>query len=46
MNFNPLEATNFVFSGEINVEGEGMGVVCQTGEKLLIAGIRDVLANF
>ena len=35
-----------VFSGETNVEGEGIGVVCQTGDKLLISSIRDVLVNF
>ena len=34
-----------VFSGCVNVEGEGVGVVVSTGEKMLIARIRDVLVN-
>lgn len=35
-----------IFSGCVNVEGEGTGVVIQTGDKMLIASIRDILTNF
>lgn len=35
-----------VFSGCVNVEGEGVGVVVSTGTKTLIASIQDVLVNF
>jgi magnesium-transporting ATPase (P-type) len=35
-----------IFSGCINVEGEGVGVVIHTGENMLIASIRDVINKY
>lgn len=36
---NPLEATNLVFSGNMVVNGEGMGIAIKTGDRTLLGQI-------